>query len=156
MVRGTSAGRGGAITIAIVAFHLVLLAAYTFPDRIVPDRLRILGQAWARPLFHQQWKLFAPDPPLCSCEVQVAWDGGAWRSINADPAHYLTRRMSNGIAHYAQGDRGRPSPVVREAMRRMVRGIGDGGTEPRFRLVERCVADPGDPAHREERITELP
>ncbi|MBK8497443.1 MAG: hypothetical protein IPL52_01175 [Flavobacteriales bacterium] len=151
--------------IAAVIGHTVLIACYTFPEAIVPERLRVLGQFYARPLFHQQWRLFAPDPPLCSCELQWSAAGAAWRSIDHGPDTYLQRRAVQSIARHVQaevhaGDTVPAVPLMR-AMRGMVyQGAFDTGRghDPptlQFRLVEHCVTDPHSPREREERITLL-
>ncbi|MBK7947114.1 MAG: hypothetical protein IPJ85_18210 [Flavobacteriales bacterium] len=71
------------ILIGVVLAHTLLIAFYTFPHQLVPERLRIIGQFYARPLFHQQWRLFAPDPPLCDCKVEVKVGEEGWRSSSA-------------------------------------------------------------------------
>lgn len=145
--------------------HTLLVACYTFPEAMVPERMRVLGQLYARPLFHQQWRLFAPDPPLCSCMLQWSAQGSAWRSIDHGPDTYLQRRTVQAIARHVQaevhaGDTVPAEPLLR-AMRGMVyQGAFDTGRDrhlPKldFRLVEQCVSDPRSPRHREERITLL-
>lgn len=146
--------------IGIVAAHALLLVLYTFPEQLVPERLRLVGQLYARPIFHQQWRLFAPDPPLCDCAVQARLGSGTWRPLTRPGDSYLDRRMAQGIARNVQralaaGATGPDAPTA-QAMRAMVRDIGREQGELRFRLVEHCVADPGQPASRVERITPLP
>lgn len=151
--------RKRALVIALVAVHTLLIAAYTLPDQLVPGRLYVLAQRYARPLFHQQWKLFAPDPPLCSSEVQVAFGEEEWRSLHASDANYLTRRMARSIAWYVQSEIASgakvPSRGMQRAMKSMVRDIGREVPGLRFRSKEACVIDPGRPSDREERITPL-
>lgn len=151
--------------VALVGLHLLLMAAYTLPVQLVPERLRLIGQWYARPLFHQQWRLFAPDPPLCSCALEYSY-GGQWWSIDRGPEHWAQRRAVRTLAHHVQawvacGERTLPVPLTR-AMDTMVHyTIGEPGVgrpsppPPVYRLVERCVTDPADPASRELRITPL-
>lgn len=148
------------ILIGIVLMHMLLLALYTFPPQLVPERLRIIGQLYARPLFHQQWRLFAPDPPLCDCEVRVQVGAGEWRPLTQAGDGYLDRRMAQGIARdvqraLASGLQGPDAPTV-QAMRAMVRDITREQGALRFRLMEHCVNDPSRPSVRTERITPLP
>lgn len=150
---------------AIAAAHLVLLAAYTFPEALVPGRLRVAAQLYARPLFHQQWRLFAPDPPLCACRLQWSADGARWHEIAYGPDTYLDRRVRQALARHAQErlQQGEASLSVPDA--RALRGIVyHGAYDPargivpatlRVRLVERCVTDAARPAQRAERITPL-
>ncbi len=157
--------RSKRILIGIVAGHTLLLAVYTFPRQIVPERLRVLGQLYARPLFHQQWRLFAPDPPLCDCRLQWSTAATPWSYIEYRPGGYLHRRTLQSLARHVQsevhaGDTV-PAPELVSAMRGIVvHGSFDPGPgrtlpELRFRLVERCVIDPGAPAIRAERVTPL-
>jgi len=147
------------LVVVLVALHIALLAAYTFPQRLVPEVLRIFGQVYARPVFHQQWQLFAPDPPLCSCEVQLWLNGTDWRPLNAAGGGYLTHRTSRTIAWHVRSEvtAGLAAPSVRlqTAMRSMVRDLPREAPEPSFRLVQRCVPDPSQPAIQELRITPL-
>jgi hypothetical protein len=141
----------------LVAGHTALLAAYTLPADLVPLRTRALAIAYVRPLFHQQWRLFAPDPPLCSCQLQVTDANGRWVGLGEDHPHYLYRRMVRGMAWNVQ--RGvveghtRVEPVIAEAIGRLLRD--QGSSVGPVRLVERCITDPEQPYQREERITPL-
>ncbi len=147
------------IAIALVALHTLLMACYTFPEGLVPARARVIGQLYARPLFHQQWRLFAPDPPMCDCAVEVGLGESEWRPLVHAGSSYLMRRMAQGIARNTQraladGASGPDEPTAL-AMRAMVRDLGREGGHLRFRLVEHCVAEPGQPAVRTMRITSL-
>lgn len=147
------------IAATLVAGHMLLILAYTIPRSMVPERFRVLAQLYAAPLFHQQWWLFAPDPPVCAAEVQVVLPSGEARSLYAADANYLTRRMARTIAWYvsaevAAGDTV-PAKAMRTSMRSMVRDIGREQPELRFRLVQHCVIDASRPLKRTERITEL-
>lgn len=144
---------------AVLAAHFALLALYTFPPALVPERLRVIGQAYARPVFHQQWRLFAPDPPLCDCQVELRNGNEDWRSIVRPDAGYLDRRMAQSIARNMQRvtDHGshQPDPQTWSALQAMVRDIARERPALRFRLVEHCVEDPKEPGRRFGRITEL-
>lgn len=151
--------------ITVVVLHSALLACYTFPSALVSERLRVLGQLYARPLFHQQWLLFAPDPPHCSCELQARWGTRPWSSIQRAPGHYLQRRIAQAIARHIQaevhgGDTAPAEPLVKAARAMALYSEfepGEGRTPPdvKFRLIEHCATDPHRPSDREERITVL-
>lgn len=153
------------IVIALVALHTALLACYTFPSALVPEKLRVLGQLWARPLFHQQWLLFAPDPPICSCELQWSSGSGSWYSIDYGPDTYLQRRSLQSMARNVQaevhvGDTIPASELVRSMRGEVYHGTFDPGRGRelptlKFRLMEQCVTDPKRPKERVERITNL-
>lgn len=151
--------------VIVVAVHTAMLACYTFPAQLVPEQLRVMGQLYARPLFHQQWLLFAPDPPLCSCEVQAKWGSRPWGSIERGENSYLQRRVAQAIARHVQAavQHGEVSPPreLLGPMRAMALYSefepGEGRKPPvvEFRLVQHCVIDPARPQERAERITLL-
>lgn len=147
------------IIVAVLAVHSALLALYTFPSVLVPERLRVIGQFYARPVFHQQWRLFAPDPPLCDCQIEMRNLGEEWRPLIRQHDGYLDRRMAQSIARnvqrIAEHGSNRPDAPTWAAMQAMVRDIGRERAALRFRLVEHCVEDPKDPSRRFGRITEL-
>lgn len=55
--------------------HTLVLAFYAFPADLIPERLRFWSSTYTRPLFHQQWNLFAPDVPPCGCTIEVNENG---------------------------------------------------------------------------------
>lgn len=147
------------LVIALVSGHILLLLAYTLPQQWVPDRLQAVGRIYVRPVFHQQWLLFAPDPELCANEIQVGLPNGEWRPVFAADAHWLKRRMARPLADHLEhrmihGDT-IVLPVLEQAMRAAVRDIGREVGDLKFRLVEHCVQDPARPEQRTERITLL-
>jgi len=144
---------------AVLALHFGLLACYTLPEQWVPKRLHYWSITYARPLFHQGWSLFAPDPPRCSCEVQVGM-GEDWRALDAAQDHYLLTRMTRNISAYLEGavpfaDTLYVEPLMEQAMRGMVRDIGREVPELRFRAVQRCVTDDHRPLDREMRTVPI-
>lgn len=158
--------KGRASVVAAVLLHTLLLAAYTFPEQFVPEQARVIGQWYARPLFHQQWKLFAPDPPQCSCELEVRFGQGAsWSSIDRGPDTYLQRRTVQNLARHVQAEVHQgdtvPDPLLVKAMRMNIQYSNDAtlrgaaAPDPEFRLVEQCITDPQRPLERSERITHL-
>lgn len=100
--------------VVLVAFHLFLLACYTLPPGFVPARPRYWSQAYARVLFHQDWRLFAPDPPACPCSLEVrTGPDGTWRSISTIHPHFIWRRMSTNACRYVEASiRGQDTTVV--------------------------------------------
>jgi DNA-binding transcriptional LysR family regulator len=150
--------RGRRILFSIVAAHVLLLAFYTLPQRIMPERMRVIGQFYARGLFHQQWRLFAPDPPLCDCEVQAVLEDGSWRPLVRPEDGCLDRRMAQSIARNLQRSIAAghaPDGPTLQAMRAMVRDISREQPGLRFQLVERCVRSAERPDARELRITQV-
>ncbi|MCW5898898.1 MAG: hypothetical protein KIT10_06475 [Flavobacteriales bacterium] len=146
------AGRfAGIVVRVLVLSHLLLLASYTFPEHWVPEPFRVIGQWWVRPLFHQQWKLFAPDPPDCSCALEWQDGNAAWHAVDA--GHYLERRIiHNHCLWLAEGDAS-AERQARPALLRMVQA--EDAPETRFRIVRHCIADPTRPTVREERLIPL-
>jgi DNA-binding transcriptional LysR family regulator len=153
------------IAVVVVALHTALLACYTFPSAFIPEKLRVLGQLYARPVFHQQWRLFAPDPPRCACRIESRWGARTWITLDHRQTNFLERRTAQAIARHIQagvheGDT-MVSAVLLPAMRSMALyseyepGVGRPLPSMEFRLVEHCVTDAEHPRLREERITQL-
>lgn len=141
---------------SVLLVHFALLACYTLPRAWVPERLYYWSVTYARPLFHQGWKLFAPDPPRCSCELQVSVNAQDRRPLDAPQDHYLVTRMSRNIAAYLDaavpfGDTLYVEPLMENAMRGLVRDVGREVPNLRFRAVQRCVTDDQRPLERVER-----
>jgi len=150
--------RNRLIVVALVATHALLLLAYTLPQSWVPTRLQGVAQRYVRPLFHQQWNLFAPDPPLCACSIEVGLSDGIWQPIISPQEHYLVRRMARPLADHIH-DRNQHGdtvvmPVLAQALRRLTRDLEHPSTV-RFRSVSRCVVDPAHPEGRSLEIIEL-
>ena len=145
--------------ITLVAVHMLLIAAYTMPERFVPDRMLNVSRVLVRPFFHQEWHLFSPDPPICSCELDVAVDGRRIAPVLPGDANYLRKRMARHLAdHVGESvtpEHPVPIPILQTAMRSMARDIGRDTDRLQFRLVQHCALDPATPADREERITPL-
>jgi len=96
-------GRSRNLAIAFAIAHTLLLAAYTLPGTFVPSRPRYWSQAYARVLFHQDWRLFAPDPPSCSCALEVQREpNGAWIDLRSLRRHFIWRRMVANACRYAE------------------------------------------------------
>jgi hypothetical protein len=91
------------LVIIVVTGHMTLLAAYTFPATWVPDRLRYWSQTYARILFHQDWRLFAPDPPACPCTLQVKGAADAdWTDLGDVHSGSVWERMCANACRYAE------------------------------------------------------
>ena len=91
------------MVVAVVVGHMTLLAAYTLPAEWVPTRLRYWSQAYARVLFHQDWRLFAPDPPPCGCIIQVKGaEDAQWVDLDLLHSHFLWDRMCSNACRYAE------------------------------------------------------
>jgi hypothetical protein len=156
---------GKGIVIAVVLLHTLLLAVYTFPESFVTERFRMVGQWYARPLFHQQWKLFAPDPPPCSCVLEGRFGQGEWSAIDRGPDNYLQRRSLQNLARHVQAEVQRGDTIADQHLLQAMRmnilygsyepGGGYDVPVPEFRLVEQCVIIPAQPLRRTMRITHL-
>lgn len=122
-------GRSRNLAIAFAIAHTLLLAAYTLPASVVPTRVRYWSQAYARTLFHQDWRLFAPDPPTCSCALEVQREpNGEWIELRSLRTHFIYRRMVANACRYAEasprmsgGDTIRIPAVLAVSLERMAR-----------------------------------
>lgn len=119
--------------IAIAAVHTLLLLAYTLPARWVPVRLRYWSQAYARVPFHQDWRLFAPDPPACGCAIEVT-GGTGLPVIRLEDMHggFIWERMAANACRFGEAsiDRERGKIVAGDALG--VSLVNMTGRDPRF------------------------
>ncbi len=100
---GTRTKRVHPMVAVMVGVHIALLAAYTLPAQFVPTRVRYWSQAYSRVLFHQDWRLFAPDPPACGCSIEyrIAPEGG-WSKLEDLHHHFIWRRMAANLCRFAE------------------------------------------------------
>ncbi len=119
--------RAGAIAIAVG--HVLLIASYTMPQDVVPTRVRYWSQAYARVLFHQDWRLFAPDPPACGCSIMVQ-DARAPEPSKLEDLHhgFIWKRMASNACRYAEAscDMEHGHVVVGEALGHSLLGMAGG------------------------------
>jgi hypothetical protein len=145
------------IVAAMVALHVLMLAAYVLPAHWVPESARTFAAVYTRPLFHQQWRLFAPDPPACSCEILISFDDELWHSLHQQQDHYIEQRMVQNIARHVQTAVHASDPVrplLEQALKDACSRHGDPALA-RYRLMEHCITDPRAPGQRELRITPI-
>lgn len=105
----------GRAAIGLAVAHTLVLAAYTMPGALLPDRLRFWAQAYAGVLFHQDWRLFAPDPPACGCSLLVAHKGAGPEPLADAHDHFIWRRMTANACRFAEASMTNsdgPMPVV--------------------------------------------
>lgn len=100
------------IAVACAVAHTLLLACYTLPAHWVPLRLRFWSQAYARVLFHQDWRLFAPDPPACGCTVEMAIHGNEWRPLSDAHPHFVWTRMCANACRFAEACHHADDPTI--------------------------------------------
>jgi hypothetical protein len=134
------------LIIGAVLLHTFALAAYTVPAAWVPQRVRYWAQAYARGLYHQDWRLFAPDPPPCTCRLQVrSGNGDAWRDMADLHPHFIWRRMVANACRYAEAsprspdgkDVIAPVPLI-VSLRNMASG-GAADTTSEFRVLREAL-----------------
>lgn len=131
----------------MVAGHMALLAAYTLPSSWVPIRLRYWSQAYTRVMFHQDWRLFAPDPPMCGCAVQVKGvEDAEWVNLHQVHSHFVWERMCSNACRYAEvglaaNDTTVTAPIaLTRSLEAMTEGVPRTG-----RLQVRLLRDGGVP-----------
>ncbi|MDG4863657.1 DUF5819 family protein, partial [Streptomyces sp. T-3] len=93
-------GRGAALLVMAAALtHMGLLVLYLSPDLPQAKARSAQVDAWLRPLFPQDWNIFAPDPPRTNTHLEVR----SWRGGRPGPWIDLT-------AHDIADHRGNPLP----------------------------------------------
>lgn len=113
-----------------IAFHFGATLVYTVDALPLDPRIRHRASGYMKPLFHQGWKLFAPDVPTCSpaFDYRIA-NGGKWSTYKAVlghpglPEHPKLRYMTDKLAAYLMnalrmqcGDRPAPGAVDARAL----------------------------------------
>ena len=137
---------------AVVLLHTALILAHTLPARWVPGRLAVVAQWYVRPVFHQQWRLFAPDPPHCSCVLRVQVHD-TWRPLVEaayDPAH---QRALTAACRYVQQDVHAGRVVLAAHFVPLLRSVMPADAP--LELVEHCITDPQQPEARSEHRTPI-
>ncbi len=145
------------LLLVLLGMHLVLLAAYTGPARWVPPVLRAWSMAYVRPLFHQGWDLFAPDPPRCSCTLHAKVGDGPWRALGAEGKGPMGRRLARHLAAYLGGGAPLPdtlliAPRWIPALRALTPGDGPAADTATYRAVQRCAEGPTGSFRVAERV----
>lgn len=98
----------------MLAVHVLLLLCYTFPQEWVPTRQRFWSQAYARLVFHQDWRLFAPDPPSCTCAIEVRPEAdSAWLPLSDVHDHFIWRRMAANACRFTEASFTEGDTIVR-------------------------------------------
>lgn len=71
-----------ALALAVfVAVHFTATLVYTVPDVPIDPRIQHRAAMYMKPMFHQGWKLFAPDVPTCSPIMHFrVYEDGHWSS----------------------------------------------------------------------------
>ncbi|MGV3636655.1 MAG: hypothetical protein ACO1NQ_03310 [Flavobacteriales bacterium] len=154
-----SARRARVLVAILVAIHIVLLLAYTLPKTFVPQRVQAWSTVIVRPLFHQRWNLFAPDPSPCHCRVEVGLSAADWRPLIPDDRNHVLRHMDRPLAELIRADVERGDtvlrPILADALRGLARDIARDAGPLRYRLVLHCITDPKRPLQRARRIIPL-
>lgn len=74
--------------------------------------MRYWSQAYARVLFHQDWRLFAPDPPACGCSVEVNAPTDGWQPLSEAHQHFVWERMCANACRFAEASREEGDTIV--------------------------------------------
>jgi hypothetical protein len=76
--------------------HFTMVIAYSFRENL-PQGLVARADRYCVPLFHQNWKLFAPDLPTYNAELQyrisTAGEWGSWADVTAAYGYGRSSRM---------------------------------------------------------------
>lgn len=126
--------------VVIALVHTLILACYALPEEVIPERLRFWSASYTRPMFHQQWNLFAPDVPPCGCTIVIDMDGKEVDLMNGKGL--LERRLvkwgCRSMSNYRYAGRTedfRPWPGFDRYMRELL----DTDSLPRTHVRRECV-----------------
>jgi Family of unknown function (DUF5819) len=77
-----------ALALIAMVVHFSIVLCYSFRDNL-PVRITAKADRYCIPLFHQNWKLFAPDLPQYNLELEYrAARFGNWSDWNDASAHF--------------------------------------------------------------------
>ena len=89
------------IVAAFLLLHLLLSALYIFRDSI-PSGIAKWAVGYCKPLFHQNWMLFAPDVAEYDVQLQYRLHGDQWLDIvvnttGSSPLERAERHLANAL-----------------------------------------------------------
>lgn len=120
-----------ALTLAtLFVLHFAATVVYTVDSLPIDARIKHRVSNYMKPLFHQGWKLFAPDVPSCNPVVQYRTShNGHWDSYShllsheGLPKHPKLTYITNKLAAYLMnalriecGDRPNPAAMSERAL----------------------------------------
>jgi hypothetical protein len=94
----------------VFVLHFTLTGIYALPEAPVPETIRVVARKYSYPVFHQGWKLFAPDVPSCDFELAYkVYADGEWSgelsidNLGGVPNHHKVEfsrhKISTLLAH---------------------------------------------------------
>jgi hypothetical protein len=92
------------IAFGALMLHFLFTMVYSLPELIVPPALRQWSYEYSVPMFHQNWKLFAPDVPAYDVQLEMRTflngNAGEWHDGNITGEkniEYIEQNICTGL-----------------------------------------------------------
>jgi len=90
------------LSVIALAFHILMISIYSFRENM-PFAATRISDRYAVPLFHQNWKLFAPDLPKYNAELEYKVSkNGSWTDWQ-DASHSFGYGVTSRVETIEQG-----------------------------------------------------
>lgn len=174
--RPLSAGTGAAVALclAVTLVHVLLVFLYVAPRNAISNAYSQQVNSWVRPVFEQNWRLFAPNPQSVNRQIsarvrQTEPDGtvqvSGWIDLSAEddsavkhsvfPSHTAQNMLRQAWNSYLKSHGGDNQPRSERALmiEKYLRNIAAdrvaaqrGGTfdSIQLRVISRPIAAPGE------------
>lgn len=93
-----------AIGFFILTFHIFFILIYCVPEIATNSKFRAVITRYVYPVFNQNWKLFAPDPPLESKELyyRVYIKDKGWSGWKNPGKSIILKHQANRFSYYGK------------------------------------------------------
>lgn len=90
--------------ILLLLLHFFLISVYLTDGKFTPEKINSATNWYIRPLFHQSWKIFAPEPPLWNVSLvyRYQFNEGEWSRWKNPAYHWLIKHYSNRFSFYGK------------------------------------------------------
>jgi hypothetical protein len=88
----------------ILSFHFLFIIVYLTDGKYSPEILNRATARYVQPLFHQSWKIFAPEPPLWNVRLvyRCQFTDSTWSKWKDPGCHWLLKHYSNRFSYYGK------------------------------------------------------
>lgn len=88
----------------ILSFHFLFVIVYLTDGKHTPEFFNRVSERYVRPLFHQSWKIFAPEPPLWNVLLvyRCQFTDSTWSKWKDPGHHWLLKHYSNRFTWYGK------------------------------------------------------
>jgi len=143
----------GLLIVAFLFVHFVVTYFYVAPEEFNVNGLKQLSGNYMKPVFHQGWKLFAPELPECNVVVTYRTDSMAkWQSLSD---YYLKKHHKYRVTHHGRISRA-ISNVARSAVWEISKNSQDQEYQKLLKEVVKKIAGVNEGVAVDIRLTVKP